>query len=84
MLKMSVYTVFDSKADVYSTPVFSMNDDVARRDFKIAANSEESQIFHNPADYTLCRIGEWNASKGLLEAYDRVVICNGVDVKVKE
>lgn len=77
---MSVYTCFDSKADIHSPPFFAPNDDYAKRDFAMMVNDPKSQANFSPGDFTLFRVGDWFASKGYLEAHDRMAVCNGVDV----
>lgn len=66
MLKMIVFSVFDSKAQVFSQPMFAPTEGVAIRTFSNAANDPQSEISLHPEDYILFRVGEWDAVAGEL------------------
>lgn len=54
-----MFVVFDNKAELYSSPFFSVRRESAVRDFLRAAQSDESEIYHAPADYDLYCIGTY-------------------------
>lgn len=64
--KLLVFSVFDSKAEVYGTPMFFPTRGIALRQFTDEANRAESAIKKHPEDYTLFYIGEYDPDKGLL------------------
>jgi hypothetical protein len=64
--KLLVFAVFDSKAEVYGTPIFFGSRGLAIRSFDQECNREESQIFKYPGDFTLFQIGEYDQDTGLL------------------
>ena len=65
-MKMKAYSVFDSKAEVYSQPFFQLNDAVAQRIIANAANSEGHNYNLNPEDFELWCIGEYNDEDGMM------------------
>jgi len=66
-VKKSVFSVYDSKAQVFATPFFSHNSNTAIRDFNNAALDENSALYRNPSDFTLFEIGKFCDETGLLE-----------------
>lgn len=89
---MAIYKVFsilDTKAGVFSTPFFQVNDAVAVRSFKDAVNDPTHTFYRNAEDYELHRLGDFDDSTGLVEcdqevASGRVFICNAMQVRNKE
>lgn len=81
MLCVRVYSVFDSKGDVYGEPWFAMNDAVARRMFVDGVNDSRTAMYKHAEDYTLFYVGEWDASGGKLAGVEPVAIVNGIKVK---
>jgi hypothetical protein len=65
-VKLLVFSVFDSKAEVYGTPVFFPTKGLATRAFDDQVNNPESQISKHPGDYTLFCIGEFDMDTGQL------------------
>lgn len=60
------YSIYDSKAKVFSTPFFAVNDLVALRSFMAAANDPALQICRHAEDFTLFFVGEFNDELGEL------------------
>lgn len=81
MLKQNVYSVFDSKADVFGQPWFAVNDSVARRLFQDGINDPETPMHRHAEDYTLFRVGEWDSSEGKLAGSEPLSVVNGLVVK---
>lgn len=55
-----VFSVYDSKAQTYCTPFFSVNTSTAMRDFAHAANDKGTDLYKFSLDYTLFHIGSFN------------------------
>lgn len=55
-----MFSVFDAKARVFSSPFLSTNEDTAIRDFKRAATDPQTDICRFPSDYDLYRLGTFN------------------------
>ena len=65
-MKQNVYSIYDSKAEVFNPPIFLHKDGEAIRAFDQICNDPESDFNKWPGDYTLFRIGEWDNETGLL------------------
>lgn len=61
-----VYSVYDNQAEAFLDPQLYMNDNVARRSFRLMVNNKESLMNHRPDDFTLFKIGEFSSLKGTL------------------
>ena len=65
-MDLSIYTLYDSKADGYMEFFLATNDDVARREICMrAANNPNSVVARHPADFTLFQSGDWPVDTGL-------------------
>jgi len=61
-----VFSVYDSKAQTYCTPFFSVNISTALRDFAHAANDQGTDLYKFSLDYTLFHIGSYNEESGAI------------------
>lgn len=59
-----IYSIYDEKAEIFSTPFFSMNDNMAIRSFQDLANDPSSTIYKHPEDYKLYELGEFEDQSG--------------------
>lgn len=77
---MKVYTVYDSKAEMYLQPFFMRAKGEALRAFSDMCNDEKTQFGAHPEDYTLFEIGTYDDSKGKFVPYEANVSCGcGLD-----
>lgn len=69
---MKIFSVYDSKGDVFSRPIFDLNAGVALRGFADTAKAVngENPISQHPEDYTLFELGEWDESSGNFKMHD--------------
>lgn len=65
-MKKQVFSVYDSKAEVFHQPMFLNTIGEATRNFEDACRQEDSPMASHPEDYTLFHIGEFDSDKGLL------------------
>ena len=65
-MKLLVFSVFDSKAEIFGQPMFFPAKGLAIRAFDDECNRKESQIHAHAEDFTLFQIGEFDQDKGLL------------------
>lgn len=80
-MKQLVYAMYDSKAEVYSRPMYMVNDATAVRNFVNACLDERSQMYSDPADFTLFRLGEWDDVTGLFSEEEMSVnLGNGLSL----
>lgn len=81
-MKHKVYTVYDSKAEVYMQPIYFRADGEATRAFKASIQSNGHQFANNPGDYTLFRIAEYDDDRAAFTAYEAFVnLGNGAQFK---
>jgi len=62
----NVFSVYDTKAGVFSNPFFSTNKNTALRDFSSAYLDPASHISMYPHDFILYEIGTFNEDTGEL------------------
>lgn len=66
---MLIYSVYDSKAGAYITPIYAVTDGVAIRMFQEAATDENHDFYKYAGDFTLFKLGEWNEIAGTITPY---------------
>nr|QJB19143.1 MAG: nonstructural protein [Microvirus sp.] len=71
-MKKLIFTVFDSKALVYSTPFFSVNLGTALRDFAAACNDKNTELNKYSQDFSLHQIGEYDDDTGFITSYNAI------------
>ena len=64
--KLLAFSVFDSKAEVFGTPIFFPTKGLATRAFEDQCNKPDSPISQHPGDYTLFCIGDFDQDTGSL------------------
>lgn len=64
--KLLVFAVYDSKAEVYMTPMFFPAKGLAIRTFDDQVNNPDSLLNKHPEDFTLFCIGDYDQDTGLL------------------
>lgn len=65
-MKFKIFSVFDSKAENFNTPVFMPTEGQALRSFDDMVKNKESEISKHPEDYTLFVLGEFDSDIGLV------------------
>jgi len=65
-MKLHLYTIYDSKEEIYHQPFFLLNEAVALRQFGDMANDKDSKISKHPEDYTLWHLGSYEDSSATL------------------
>lgn len=74
-----LFTVYDSKAEVYLPPFFVPTVGIATRAFKDCINSEEHQFGKHPHDYTLFSLGKWLDTDATMESNTPKSLGNGLE-----
>jgi len=59
-MKTNIYTVYDSCAKIYSSPIMLLNDEVAVRVMKNCVNTPDHNYALNPEDYSLHKLGTFD------------------------
>lgn len=79
-MKMVIGSIFDSKAEIFSRPIFAHAAGALLRAFEDAVNDSKSEYARHPADYTLFIVGEFDDQSGDVKApaTGKVNLGNGV------
>lgn len=80
MTETKIYSIFDTKAQLFLDFWKSTNSDTAMREFAVAVNGE-GIIARFPEDYVLFEIGEFIYKEGKLVPFDPTTsICKGISL----
>jgi len=60
-----MFAIYDSKAEMFSDPFFRRTKGEALRDFAATCNDDKSKVHHNPEDFTLFYIAQYDDNKGM-------------------
>lgn len=69
-MQKPIYSVHDSKTQLYAAPFVSHNENAAVRSFDRAANDPSLDICMYPADYSLFQLGTFDEDTGRIELLD--------------
>ena len=61
-----IYSIYDSKAQVYTLPFFMTTDAMAKRQFSNWVNDPGHTFGKNPEDYTLFACGQYDDDTGTI------------------
>ena len=67
---LKLFSIRDSKGEIYNTPFFNRTAGEAERNFKNLVNDEKSQISKYPEDYDLYYLGEYDDLNGKIKSLD--------------
>lgn len=82
-MKLEIYSVRDSKAEVYNQPFFNKTHGEAERNFAELTKDQKSMVAKYPDDYDLFHIGSYDDSTGVLSPLDTPRhIVKAVNIKV--
>ncbi|MEM0168022.1 MAG: hypothetical protein QW515_05270 [Thermoplasmatales archaeon] len=74
---VKVFSIYDSKAEVYSNPVFIRTKGEAIRGLAECVNNSDHHYGRHSEDFTLFEIGEWDDLTGTFMPYQaKISICN--------
>jgi len=65
-----IYSIRDSKAELYSQPMFAHTHGEAERNFTELVNDEKSKLFQFSEDFDLYHIGDLDDSTGKINSPD--------------
>lgn len=74
MAKMKVFSAFDSKLQVWTTPMHLLHTGQAERTWIDLCSDPQSMLFKHAGDYTLFQIGEFDDADGSLRAIQPVQV----------
>ena len=61
-----VFSIYDSKAQMFNVPFFMNNNAMAVRTFVDLVNDPKTNVSRHPEDYSLFEIGTFDDSKGVI------------------
>lgn len=61
---MKIFSIYDTKAEVYSKPFYELTIGSALRNFSDAANDPSTQFHKHPGDFSLFLLGEYDDNTG--------------------
>lgn len=67
----NIYAIFDRIADRYKMMHTADNDQDAVRNFRISINQPGSLLAESSADFSLCRLGDFDPDDGLLNSLQK-------------
>lgn len=80
-MKLKIYSIRDSKAEIFNTPFYQKTHGEAERNFRSLVNDEKSQVNKYPEDYALWYLGEYDDNTGSFTTLDQPQhILNAVQV----
>lgn len=82
-MKYGVYSIRDARTG-FLPPTVDQNDSSAMRNFAHACMQKESLLFSHIEDYSLCKIGEFDSSKGVISPQLVDVILDGSSIQGKD
>lgn len=68
MSQMKMFSVRDTKTEIYGPPFYSITHGEAERSFRQLANDPQSKVNKFPEDFDLYHIGEFDDETGKIEA----------------
>ncbi len=77
---MLIHAIYDSKAQAYQTPYYSMNQETAIRPIADAVNDGLHPLGRNPDHYTLFYLGEFDDNSGEIKPAERKSVCNCIQL----
>lgn len=76
-----LYTIYDSKSETYGKPFHEQNTATALRSARNILTNPDSVITHNPEDFTLWHMGEFDDNTGEIELFSPAVcVCKFIDL----
>lgn len=69
-MKLKMFTIRDSKAEIFNTPFYAHTHGEAERQFQRLAKDQTSMLSQFPEDYDLYHVGEYDDQTGKIETHD--------------
>lgn len=81
MTTLRMYSIHDSKAEFYQRPFCGQAHGEAIRNFARAVNDDQTELYHNPEDFTLFYVGDFDMDKGHINPATPMALSNGIEHK---
>jgi len=79
---MKIFSVHDSKAEAYLSPIYFKTKGEAIRAFETACKDQNTNFFKYPSDYTLVEIGEFDETTSSIQTSAPVILANASEFKI--
>lgn len=85
-MKNQIFAIFDEKAEMFNTPFFMQNENMAIRSFNDLTADPQSTIHKHPEDYKLYELGAFETVQGRIVPLDkpRFIINAQLNLKLGE
>lgn len=70
---LKVFSIYDSKAQIFTKPFFALTTQAALREFQVGVNNPNSVVAQFPADFTLFELGEFQEKDCSFKLYESKV-----------
>jgi hypothetical protein len=79
MNELKMYSVYDTKSELFSSPHFLQSDGVAVRSFSTACDDPKTQLAMYPEDFSLYCVGTFNIESGNISPIQPKQLCNAAE-----
>lgn len=69
-MELKIYSIRDSKGEIYMQPFFQKTHGEAERSFKQLANDEKTTVSKFPEDFDLYHLGTYDDQTGQIDSLD--------------
>lgn len=83
MTKLEMYSVKDTKSQLFGMPHFQQSDGVAIRSFSTACEDQNTDLNKYPSDFSLYHVGSYDISTGNVSPASPRQICNASEFVTK-
>jgi len=82
---MRMYSIHDSKAEAYLSPIYFKTKGEALRAFEASCKDTDSNFYKYPSDFTMVELGEFDESTATIISYDKpLILANASEFVVKQ
>lgn len=71
---MRIYSVHDSKAEAYLSPIYFKTKGEALRAFETSCQDKDSNFAKYPSDFTMVELGEFNENDASITLHEKPLI----------
>lgn len=69
-MELRIYSIRDSKAEIFNQPIFQKTHGEAERNFQTLVKDEKSMVSKYPEDFDLYYLGTYDDQTGLVKPLD--------------
>lgn len=82
---MRMYSIHDSKAEAYLSPIYFKTKGEALRAFETSCKDTDSNFYKYPSDFTMVELGEFDESTATIISHDKpLILANASEFVVKQ